>query len=224
MNKVVKLTKKSASGEGSQPTEASVTPLPSDTAPDGRPPYDGSLSTEEVLKPGGNLLGMLAARANQLGMKLADMCKYELDVTYGYFHQMRSGMRHTKNISDEFATRCALFLGVPRLTVLVAAGCIPVEDYFDQPKMAAQEIFRAIEFIMKDPQYGVDMMPEVLNLSLNTQFAIVQLYEKATGKKLIDGSITMESLVSQLALLDEVVAKLRSELPPAKESVPALTE
>lgn len=198
-NKVVKLEKTKA--QSSSPEEVAS-----------RPAYTGGLATEELLRPGGKLLAMLVARSNQLGMKLADMCQVELGVTYGYLHQLRNGMRKTSNISEDFATRCAIFLGVPRLTVLMAADRVSLDDYFDRQRMVATEIRRAMQFVMDDPIYGVSMLPEVMDLQLTSQFAIVQLYEKATGKKILDKALTMESLVAQLAELDEVVAKLKAQV------------
>lgn len=200
MSKVVSIKKPGTSAAGQEEGKAAE-----------RPAYSGGLSAEELTRPGGKLLAMLVARANQLGVKLNEMCHQELGCTYGYFHQLRNGARPTAKISDEFATRCALFLGVPRITVLMCSGRVSVEDYFDRRKMAAGEIRRCMQFVVDDPEFGVDMSPEVLDLPLATQFALVTMYEKATGRKLMQGTLTMDSLVKQLTDLDEITAKLKAE-------------
>lgn len=203
MTKVLKLSAKQ------KPADAAPTTEPTEVAE--RPRFAGSLAADELKRPGGKLLAMLVARAEQLGMKLNVMCQQELGCTYGYLHQMRNGDRKTAHISDDFATRCALFLGVPRITVLMASGRVSVEDYFDRPKMAAMEIPKALRYVLDDPEYGVDLQMDAMELSLPSQFAIVRMYEKATGRKLLKDILTMESLVQQLSDLDGVIEKLKSE-------------
>ena len=85
-----------------------------------RLPWSGGVKGEELARPGGPLLAMLVQRANELGHNMADMAG-ELGFTYGYISQLRNGQRQVTTIRDKFVDACAAYLGVARITVLLAA-------------------------------------------------------------------------------------------------------
>lgn len=181
-----------------------------------RTPWMGGITKDELAKPGGILLAMLTARANELGQQLGTMAE-ELNCTYGYISQLRSGIRKTQNISDEFATACAQYLGVPRMTVLMAAGRVRPEDVYEDPHEAMSTVPRALQFMQGDAHYGPMMPNEVFDVSLPLQFFIVQLYEAATGRKLLPGSFDAETVSDQIQQFTEYRKKLKAEVDSDRE-------
>jgi len=182
-----------------------------------RMPWLGGLSKLELQKPGGILLAMLTSRANDLGHQLIEMSD-ELNCTYGYISQLRSGVRKTQHISDEFATACAVYLNVPRLTVLLAAGRIrPLDIYQDKYEVIAT-IPRAMQFIIGDFTFGPLMPPGLVDETpLETQFLIVKLFEAATGHTLLPGTFDANQIAHQIQEYQAYRDHLRFELDKARE-------
>jgi transcriptional regulator with XRE-family HTH domain len=192
-----------------------------------RIPWTGGLDKAELSKPGGLLLAMLIFRANELGHKMHEMAS-ELGVTYGYVIQLREGIRQVKNVSDEFAKACALYLGVPRLTVLLASGKITPEDLFENPFELVRALPQALRFIQKDPELGGIMPVELFQASEQVQFFVVALYEAATHKKLLPGKVDHLDLAKQVQEFNSHQALLRHDVEifrnrNVKDTEPALT-
>ena len=143
---------------------------------------------------------MLLARANELGQQLHEMAA-SLHVSYGYISQLRSGLKRTKDVSDEFTTACAKYLDVPRLQVMLAAGKVKPEDLYEDPYDAARSVPRAIEVIAKDTQYGSLMPPQLRQASYELQFFVVTLFEAARGVKLIPGQHSASEMARAIAAL-----------------------
>lgn len=177
----------------------------------------GGLSKSELLKPGGILLAMLTSRANDLGHQLVEMAD-ELNCTYGYISQLRSGVRQTRHISDEFSTACAVYLSVPRLTVLLAAGRIRPLDIFQDRYEAIATIPRAIQFIKGDFTFGPIMPTDIVDeTSLETQFFIVKLFEAATGNTLLPGAFEAEKIAHQIQEYQAYREHLKFEVDMSRE-------
>lgn len=174
-----------------------------------RTPWDGSVDDEELLRPGGALLAMLSGRARQLGHSRGALAT-NLNVTYGYIAQLASGHRRPEHISDDFANACAAYLGLPKVTVLMAAGALKAEDMFERPDEIASALPDAIEYVLKHPTWGPLAPPEVRakNASAPLQFFVVRLFEAATGLKLIPGEHSIENIAQSLKTLDELRQKL----------------
>jgi hypothetical protein len=169
-----------------------------------REPWNELIDNDELLRPGGVLLAMLAGRAQQLRHTRGEMAAH-LDVTYGYIAQLASGHRQTVHISDEFARACADYLGVPRVTVLLAAGSITPLDLYEKPDEVASALPRALEYIAQDPAFG-PMVPASLtarDAPADTQFFVVKLFEEARGVKLIPGMHTPEKIAESLKRIEE---------------------
>lgn len=176
-----------------------------------RAAWSGGLDKSELAKPGGVLLAMLLFRANELGHRMSDMAG-ELGVTYGYIVQLREGIRQVKNVSDEFAKACALYLGVPRLTVLLAAGKITPEDLFEDPADMLRSLPNAMRFIQKDSEFGGIMPPELMDAAPQVQFFVVALYESATKRKLLPGKVDHYDLARQVEAYNESRQALEAEV------------
>ena len=179
--------------------------------PSTRVPWSGGLSREELLRPGGTLLAMLIGRANQLGHQLGDMAK-ELNVTYGYISQLRSGHRKTEHISDAFADACAAYLDKPRKLVLVAAGRVRPEDDYERPEAALQQLPAAMSFIQNDADFGAFMPPELTSADERLQIFIVKLYERAKGVHLLPGFTDPKQIAQQVAQLNDYRDTLRARV------------
>jgi transcriptional regulator with XRE-family HTH domain len=152
-----------------------------------------TLSEDESRRPGAMLLSLLLAAANRKGLQLEQLA-VELDVTYGYFAQLRNGLRPIAHISDEFAMRCAKFLRLPRVSVLAAAGKLSVSDFYE-PISADLLLDQSIQAIIEDPHYA-GFTPETLTeCSIEMKMFILKLYEKATGRILLPNQPSFESLV-----------------------------
>jgi hypothetical protein len=181
------------------------------TEPTTRVAWSGGLSEEELMRPGGILLSMLIQRANELGHQLGDMAK-ELGVTYGYISQLRTGLRKTHQISDAFATSCALYLGAPRMTVLLASGRVKPEDVFPDPNELLNTLPRAIQFIRHDTEFGPLMPPDMLNADPQLQYFVVTMYEKATGRVLLPGRENPASLGEQITNFNAYRARMLEQI------------
>ena len=74
---------------------------------------------DKALTSDPRLVHLLLAKAFINGHSVHEMCDH-LKVTFGFFNQLRNGIRKTEDISDEFAEAVAGYLGVP-FGVVVAA-------------------------------------------------------------------------------------------------------
>jgi transcriptional regulator with XRE-family HTH domain len=178
-----------------------------------RTPWSGNLDETELARPGGLLLAALVRCANDRRLQLNDMAR-ELGVTYGYINQLRNGIRPVSQVSDEFALACARFLGAPRLTVLMLANRITPEDAFEYRELAATEIGRAMAYICEDPAWGHLITAELRKGTSESQYALVRLYEAATGKVLMDSHLNIETLaleIRKLKVIQDQRAKAVSE-------------
>lgn len=171
--------------------------------------WTANLDPDELKTEGGVLLAMLIARANELGQTLKEMAS-ELGVTYGYIFQLRTGDRLMENISNRFADQCALYLNVPRMAVLRAAGRVRQEDIFTSSPNLFMEVPAAIDFIRKDPEFGTMLPPSFLSMPPREQLFIVLLYERATGRKLLSADrIDEKTIAIAIAELEEYRDSLR---------------
>lgn len=141
--------------------------------------------TEDCLEQeGSRLLTMLFAKAQADGLRLTALAIEKLHVHPSYLSQLRTGARPVDAISHEFAKACAAYLGIPLISVLVAAGQLKEEDFREDLDEGAI-VDNAISFIMRDPHLGL-LFPETLpKQDKALKKAVVRLYEMATGKLLL---------------------------------------
>lgn len=176
-----------------------------------RVPWSGNLDEAELARPGGLLIAALIRCANERRQQLNDMSR-ELGVTYGYINQLRTGLRQTNQISDDFALGCARYLGVPRLTVLMLAGRITPEDAFESDELVASEIPRAMAYLCDDPEWGPMVPPEVRQGSSRTHFLVIRMYEEITGKKLLPERLNIKTLAEEIRKLHALQAERRESV------------
>lgn len=165
---------------------------PAKAVPEGRQAW-AVLSEDDMKRPGAVLLGWLFRAANDRNMNLQELAK-ALDVSYGYISQLRGGVREVRGVGGQFLGKSAEFLGVPRIAVMIAAGVVTVEDFHDSPAQFAAEVDSAIQYIAKDATFGALMPADMLRASMQMKSFVVQLYQQATGRKLVDSAVDIKSV------------------------------
>jgi hypothetical protein len=162
------------------------------------PPWDGTLSQEELVRdtPAAPLLSMLYGRAAQLGHSANRMCE-ELGVTYGYISLLRNNQRDVDKVGDSLVDNLAAYLGVPRLQVMVVAGKVKPEDLFADPPSVDVYLTQAIAHMRGDPVWGPYVAKSLETTPLEVQFLCVQLFEAATGKVILPQRRTYEDIAKQ---------------------------
>lgn len=170
---------------------------------------DLSVPSEVAKAPGGTLICMLFEAAHKKGHKMADIGK-ELEVSYGYIAQLRSGQKRADRISREFAAKCAAYLGVPIMTVMLAADKITTEDLTVSPAKLATSVRSAMEYIRRDPEFGALGGVEFSQMPIQVQFTLVKLYEKASGLKLLPGIATKEELAREMEETRQLYERYRT--------------
>ena len=155
------------------------------------------MSDQTTTQLGTPLMEVLEEAAKRKGLNKQELAE-ALGVTYGYLAQLKNAIRDPKNISDAFAEACAGFLGVPRIQVLLLAGRVRPSDFYN---VGSEEEFRlsvwkALDFIKRDAEWGCYFPYGLLeaNADLAVQQFVVLLYEKATGKVLMDSRIAAPEL------------------------------
>lgn len=134
--------------------------------------------------PGGPLVGWLYDECRRRGQELRQMAE-ALGVTYGYINQLRSGVRLTRQISDEFAVSCARYLGVPPVVVKMVAGRIPMSDFVQPREPLEEAIDRAMAQMLDDPVARHVLPADLSCLSVEAKQALVAMYIEATGRDVL---------------------------------------
>jgi transcriptional regulator with XRE-family HTH domain len=150
------------------------------------------LTKEEAARPGSRLLNLLFAKADSDGLLQRELAAV-LGVTYGYLHQLRTGLRETRHTSDDFLTACAKFLNMPRIAVMAAAGQLSLADFYE-PQTLAASVDAAWALLGRAPQVAPFMSAELDDVSLNAKLFILRLYERAEGVKLLPELVEVTTL------------------------------
>lgn len=132
-------------------------------------------------------MAALTETATRRGHNLTDLAK-ALNVTYGYLVQLRSGSRSPVNISDDFAARCARYLALPRLSVLLLAGRLSPADVFGEQAMNEASLSQAYGYLLADPIWGArvpELSEQALQQSKDCVLAMVWLYQELKGVRLL---------------------------------------
>lgn len=133
---------------------------------------------------GGPLIGWLLDEARQRGIQLKEMAD-ELGVTYGYINQLRTGIRSTETIGQQFAERCGVFLGVPTIVVKLLSGRIQMSDFAWPLEGEEGLVNRAYRKMMTDPNARQHLLPDPESLSPEARKTLVMMYQDATGQDVL---------------------------------------
>jgi len=133
---------------------------------------------------GGPLVSWLLDEAHRRQQTYRDMAT-DLQVTYGYINQLRSGLRSVENISHEFARACALYLGVPTIVIKLVSGSIRMSD-FAWPSLSEEEVIeRAYRRMASDPSVKPSLPEQHEVLNHAAKKALVMMYSDASGADLL---------------------------------------
>lgn len=133
---------------------------------------------------GGPLIAWLFDEAHRRQQTYQEMAA-ELQVTYGYVNQLRTGLRKVEQISHEFARACAQYLGVPNIVIKLISGGIRMSD-FAWPRLSEEEVIdRAYRRMASDPSVkpALPAQSDVLNHAAKK--ALVMMYSDASGVDLL---------------------------------------
>lgn len=133
---------------------------------------------------GGPLVSWLFDEAHRRRHTNQEMAA-ELNVTYGYISQLRSGLRSVENVSHEFARACASYLGVPTIAIKLISGSIRLSD-FALPSQSEEELIdRAYRQMASDTsvKYALPAHSDVL--SHEAKKALVMMYSDVSGEDLL---------------------------------------
>ncbi len=161
---------------------------PQNTQP--QPPSAATAETPEArvarlyAEAGGPLVGWLLDEARQRRLPFNDLAR-ELGVTYAYINQLRTGLRSTACIGQDFAEACARFLGVPAILVKVLAGRIVMSDFAWPYEGEAGMVERAYRRLLADPVARQHLPAHDETLSLAARRALVLMYAETTGQDVL---------------------------------------
>src|SRR5690606_29456789 len=102
---------------------------------------------------------------------------------------------------------------IPRLTVLALADIVTPEDLYEDRNALVIHLPRAFEYVCTDPEWAQFVDSEVSESSPRTQYLIVRLYEKATGKRLLPEAVAPELLAESMRRLRELKEELSRSTP-----------
>lgn len=154
--------------------------------------------------PGYRLLVLLfrtAADRNMLSREVAEAIR----VTPGYLTHLRNGTQPMTNVSRDVIERISNFVGVPVVMAMMLADQLSAKDYYlTDIQRLEEEVSNAIELIKRDSEWGGLMPVEVSEGgSLALRQFIVLCYERATGRRLVQGKINLPALVEEMRRLEE---------------------
>lgn len=133
---------------------------------------------------GGPLIGWLLDECERRGQPLREMA-VELDVTYSYIHQLRTGVRRVAHISPEVARACSKYLAVPPIVVKLLAGQIPMSDFAWPHETEEEVIDRALDNMRRDLVARSLLPSNVKSLPLAAKRALVALYMESSTQDIL---------------------------------------
>ena len=117
----------------------------------------------------------------QRGLTLKQVEK-AAQVSNAYVSQIERGLR--KPPHPDILNRLAAVYQVPARELMVQAGYLPNEAEMEKKR----RIERAYEHVVTDPNYSHGTRLKAAHLSLDAKRFIVEMYERATGRTLLEGS------------------------------------
>ncbi len=146
--------------------------------------WSAGLSLDESKLRGSQLLQWLIETANSRGMQMKELAA-ELGVSYGYISQLRNGIKPISGLSESIVNAAAEFLGLPRIAVMIAADIVKPTDFYSETMDMEGLVDASLKVIQSDPEWGPRMDPEITRGNLRSKLFVVNLYEEATGSRLL---------------------------------------
>jgi hypothetical protein len=187
--------KRRSAGVGAKPA------APRKAAQESQPSW-GVLKGKELHWSGATLLALLLEAANTRGLSLRELAEEHLGVTYSHFMLLRKGQRSIPRLGDEIMGKIAVFLGLPKVVVMLAGGQLTLKDFFQDPKVLEEYLEPAMQFMQRDPELGPHMPPSAFTADVQLRRYIVLLYEKATGRVLLPSRTSPSEIVESFKVLE----------------------
>ncbi|MBW4048806.1 MAG: helix-turn-helix transcriptional regulator [Proteobacteria bacterium] len=173
--------------------------------------WSGTVDEKQLRRPGGLLMAALVRCAAERGQSISQLAE-ALGYSYPYINLLMSGLRKVDQVSDDFARACAVYLRVPRLAVLMMAGRLKPEDFFETQAFKAKAVESAMKLIEDDPVWAPLVTAELRTAKAESQYCLVKMYEAATSKKLLDGELDVTVFAAQLKDMRSHIARERRTL------------
>lgn len=154
--------------------------------------------------PGYRLLVLLFRTAAERNMLAKDVAE-SLGVTPGYLTHLRNGTQPMRNVSRDVLERICSFVGVPVVAGMMLADQLAAKDYYlSDAQQLEEEANNAIAYIQRDVDWGGFLPVEVAEGgSLALRLFVILAYERATGRRLVNGKLNLPKLVEELKRLEE---------------------
>ena len=168
-------------------------------------PWSGTVDERQLKRPGGLLMAALVRCASERGQSVAQMAE-ALGYSYPYMNLLMSGLRRVDQVSDDFAQACAVYLRVPRVAVLMMAGRLKPDDFFEVGAFRGKAVDAAMRFIEDDPEWSGMLTAQLRSASAHSKYCVVKMYEKATGRKLLADELNARDVAKQMAAMHAQIA------------------
>lgn len=176
--------------------------------PDSIPP----LSPEERAKvPGARLLEMLFDEANRNNMGMEQLAD-AIGTSRPNLYSLRQKRRSVPNMNREYKEACARFLGIPYVSVLIAAEVIKPEDFLVPLDDDDRAIDAALDFIRRDPVHGDKVPVEIADADKALKLFVIECYEKAEGKRLLTNRVQISAELSDQVAFHAERERTREQL------------
>jgi len=103
-------------------------------------------------------------------------------VSNAYISQIERGLRNPPH--PDILNRLAKAYGVPARELMVNAGYLPDDAELENRRKTEQ----AYNHVISDPNYSHGTRLKGANVSLDVKRFIVEMYEKTTGRKLLESA------------------------------------
>lgn len=145
-------------------------------------------------------MALLFDEVTRRGMNQGELAD-ELGVHYSYLSGLRTGANSVPRISADLIGKIAVFMGLPRIAVMLAAGQLTLEDFYYAPDVLSNYLVQALRAIQTDKVYGPITPPEIFEASRPIQLLLIALYEEARRQTLIPGRTSPQELAERFAVL-----------------------
>lgn len=159
------------------------------------------MTAAALKKRGAALVGLIMEARASRGLTYEQVAK-QLRMHRNYLLLLRKGKREISNVSNETMESIASFLGIAPVLAMLAGGQLRLEHFYQSPEVLHQSLGQALTFIQRDPDLGPYMPATAFSADADLQGFILLLYERATGKTLIPGRVSLEDIAKSYETLD----------------------
>lgn len=124
---------------------------------------------------GGIVIDLLNHERKLRNMTQVQMA-HEIGFTYGYFSQLRNGLRNISEISPRFTLSCARFLGVEPILIKIASGQVEMSDFVKPVESEDASTERSIRGLKRSSVFQ-GLPTDAKKLSIQEKRELLMRYE-----------------------------------------------